>query len=100
MKLPILHSGSGGGNSIHSYNELIDQDENDLDNLDDLNSENTEVDFTEYMWMENEEEFDKLEWQRLEEEALIKECMENMQDEVYDENPENEHIFLWQINCE
>lgn len=100
MKLPIIHSGSGGGNNFHIYNDLIDQDENELENQDDLNSENTEVDFTEYMWMENEEEFDKLEMQRLEEEALIKECMENMQDDDSDEGSENEHIYLWQINCE
>lgn len=69
MKLPIIHSGSGGGNSFHMYNDSPDLDEHELDQ-DDIHSENTEVDFTEYMWMENEEEFDKLEMKRLEEEAL------------------------------
>lgn len=69
MKLPTIHSGSGGGNSFHMFNESPDPDDHELDQ-DDIHSENTEVDFTEYMWMENEEEFDKLEMKRLEEEAL------------------------------
>ncbi|KRT81973.1 hypothetical protein AMK59_5542, partial [Oryctes borbonicus] len=32
-------------------------------------------DFSEYMWMENEEEFDKEVMQRLEEEELMEQCM-------------------------
>jgi hypothetical protein len=32
-------------------------------------------DFSEYMWMENEEEFDKEELQRLEEQELMEQCM-------------------------
>ncbi|XP_017786082.1 PREDICTED: uncharacterized protein LOC108569151 isoform X2 [Nicrophorus vespilloides] len=34
-----------------------------------------ETDFSEYMWMENEEEFDKEVLQRLEEEELMEQCM-------------------------
>lgn len=37
-----------------------------------------EDDFAEYMWMMNEEEFDKEEMQRLEEEALMEQCIEAM----------------------
>lgn len=39
---------------------------------------NNDEDFSEYMWMENEEEFDKQEMQRLEEEALMEQCIEAM----------------------
>ncbi|XP_077283874.1 uncharacterized protein LOC143909665 [Arctopsyche grandis] len=35
-------------------------------------------DFSEYMWMENEEEFDKQVMQQLEEEALMEQCIEAM----------------------
>lgn len=34
--------------------------------------------FSEYLWMENEEEFDKEVMQRLEEEALMEQCIEAM----------------------
>lgn len=37
--------------------------------------------FDEYLWMENEEEFEKSEMQRLEEEALMEECAEAMLEE-------------------
>uniref|UniRef100_A0A6M2DMR7 Putative polyadenylate-binding protein-interacting protein 2b n=1 Tax=Xenopsylla cheopis TaxID=163159 RepID=A0A6M2DMR7_XENCH len=35
-------------------------------------------DFSEYLWMENEEEFDKQVMQQLEEEALMEQCIEAM----------------------
>lgn len=34
-----------------------------------------DADFSEYLWMENEEEFDKEVMQRLEEEELMEQCM-------------------------
>lgn len=37
--------------------------------------------FDDYLWMENEEEFEKTEMQRLEEEALMEECAQAMLDE-------------------
>lgn len=41
-----------------------------------------DADFSEYMWMENEEEFDKEVLQRLEEEELMEQCMlQHMLDE-------------------
>ncbi|KAM7359347.1 polyA-binding protein interacting protein 2 isoform 1-T3 [Cochliomyia hominivorax] len=42
-------------------------------------------DFTEYLWMENEEEFDKIELQRLEDEELMKECIDAMLDDELEE---------------
>lgn len=39
------------------------------------------TDFTEYLWMENEEEFDEEVLKQLEEEALMDECMEAMLEE-------------------
>lgn len=38
-------------------------------------------DFSEYLWMENADEFDKEVMQQLEEEALMEECLEAMLDE-------------------
>uniref|UniRef100_A0A0A9XLK2 Polyadenylate-binding protein-interacting protein 2B n=1 Tax=Lygus hesperus TaxID=30085 RepID=A0A0A9XLK2_LYGHE len=47
-------------------------------------------DFSEYMWMENEEEFDQEVMKQLEEEALMEQCIEAMlEDEL--ENKESEH---------
>lgn len=40
--------------------------------------------FDDYLWMENEEEFEKTEMQRLEEEALMEECVEAMLEEEED----------------
>lgn len=45
-----------------------------------LNDSSFDDDFSEYMWMLNEEEFDKEEMQRLEEEALMEQCIEAMFD--------------------
>ncbi|KAF5291987.1 hypothetical protein FQA39_LY14148 [Lamprigera yunnana] len=39
---------------------------------------NAENDFAEYLWMENEEEFDKQVMQQLEEEELMEQCIEAM----------------------
>jgi len=46
------------------------------DSLSDLEEDGP--DFSEYMWMENEEEFDKNELQRLEEEDIMNDCIEAM----------------------
>lgn len=83
MKLPFIFSTGGGGNGYHETS--FDQDDFDTENLDDMGIEAADASFEEYLWMENEEEFDKTELQRLEEEALMKECMENMQDDDNDE---------------
>lgn len=40
-----------------------------------------ELDFDEYLWMGDEEEFEKTEMLRLEEEALMEECVEAMLEE-------------------
>lgn len=45
-----------------------------------MNDPSFDDDFSEYMWMMNEEEFDKEEMQRLEEEALMEQCIEAMFD--------------------
>lgn len=43
--------------------------------VDDYSPPPEDPDFSEYMWMENEEEFDKEVMQRLEEEELMEQCM-------------------------
>lgn len=86
MKLPFIIPISGGGNNYHGYNDAA-HDQDDLlefDGADDFGSESAET-FDDYMWMENEEEFDKTEMARLEEEELIKQCMEHAQDDEEDE---------------
>lgn len=68
----IIENMDGGG-------ELFDpMVEHHLFHLNDASFE--EDDFSEYMWMMNEEEFDKEEMQRLEEEALMEQCIEAMFD--------------------
>lgn len=44
-----------------------------------------DTDFSEYMWMENEEEFEKEEMQRLLDEELMKECI--VQHMLHEEHP-------------
>lgn len=65
-------------NGIYEYKEdslSITTEEIENTAVDDFNAP-PENDFSEYLWMENEEEFDKEVMQRLEEEALMEECME------------------------
>uniref|UniRef100_A0A1L8EDD3 Putative polyadenylate-binding protein-interacting protein 2b n=1 Tax=Haematobia irritans TaxID=7368 RepID=A0A1L8EDD3_HAEIR len=53
-----------------------------------------EPDFSEYLWMENEEEFDSTELQRLQDEDLMKECLDAMlDDELEDQMEELEKIM-------
>lgn len=65
-------------NGIYHYDEnslSISTDEIENTAVEDFN-EPPENDFSEYLWMENEEEFDKEVMQKLEEEALMEECIE------------------------
>lgn len=92
MKLPFSLTGCSGS-GYHYSDAPFEIDENDIDRLDDAldaSVYSAEDDFTEYLWMENEEEFDKLEWQRLEEEELMEQCMENMLADVLDNENINE----------
>ena len=57
-------------------------DTNNADSDDGLNdaphSPSREGDFSEYMWMENEEEFEEQIMQQLEEEALVQQCIDDV----------------------
>lgn len=107
MKLPFNFVGSGG-NGYHNYSDSpFEGDIDQLERPDDtpeLTVYNPEDDFTEYLWMENEEEFDKQEWQRLEEEELMEQCIENMLEDVLenDENGGNECVLtvMWPHQAE
>lgn len=94
MKLPFIFSTSGGGNNYHETS--FDTDDFETENQDDNNGSENPENFEDYLWMENEEEFDKSELQRLEEEALMNECIENMQEDGYDDDEliDSEH-FHW-----
>lgn len=57
-------------------------DSNNADSDDGLNdaphSPSREGDFSEYMWMENEEEFEEQLMQQFEEEALVQQCIDDV----------------------
>lgn len=91
MKLPFTIGGSG---SYYNHNESpLETDEVEIDRQDDGLDVSVDDDFTEYLWMENEEEFDKLEWQRLEEEELMKQCIDDYEN---DEDEENDTVLtMW-----
>ncbi|XP_015594824.1 polyadenylate-binding protein-interacting protein 2 [Cephus cinctus] len=77
MKMKIPNSGSGNGYYGHGTG-IIPY----LDNIDEeADAHVADGDFSEYMWMENEEEFDKEVLQQLEEEELMEECLEAMLEE-------------------
>ncbi|KXJ75825.1 polyadenylate-binding protein-interacting protein 2 [Aedes albopictus] len=90
MKMPDHNIGCSSSNNGYSgnYSDNYDSDPDGYitpPNEDNSNGggPNLDEDFSEYMWMENEEEFDKQEMQRLEEEALMEQCIEAMlQDEL------------------
>lgn len=77
MKMKIPSNGSGNGyygheSGVMSYLESVEDEADDRA---------ADGDFSEYMWMENEEEFDKEVLQQLEEEELMEECLEAMLEE-------------------
>ncbi|CAG9759370.1 unnamed protein product [Ceutorhynchus assimilis] len=80
MKMP---PNKGSDNGIFEYEEnslSINSEEIENNGVEDFNSP-PDDDFSEYLWMENEEEFDKEVMQRLEEEALMEECIAYMNTE-------------------
>ncbi|XP_968714.2 polyadenylate-binding protein-interacting protein 2B [Tribolium castaneum] len=82
MKMPSNQSSENG---LYDYEDTTYISESIENNgVEEFNA-SAEDDFSEYLWMENEEEFDKEVMQRLEEEALMEECIEAM---LADENSE------------
>lgn len=90
MKMPDhnIGSSSSGYSNGGNYSDSYDSDPDGYitppnEDNSGTGGPNYDEDFSEYMWMENEEEFDKQEMQRLEEEALMEQCIEAMlQDEI------------------
>ncbi|XP_055629958.1 polyadenylate-binding protein-interacting protein 2 isoform X2 [Toxorhynchites rutilus septentrionalis] len=83
MKMPDHNIESSGYSNNDNYSDSsYDSDPEGYITPPNENSSNgggnNDEDFSEYMWMENEEEFDKQEMQRLEEEALMEQCIEAM----------------------
>ena len=73
MKVPPTQSDEQiVSNSIDSNNADSDDGLNDPPH-----SPSREGDFSEYMWMENEEEFEEQIMQQLEEEALVQQCIDD-----------------------
>ncbi|XP_015437980.1 PREDICTED: polyadenylate-binding protein-interacting protein 2 isoform X2 [Dufourea novaeangliae] len=98
MKMKIPNSGSG--NDYGHETDIISYMDNNFES--DLDVQGTEdSDFSEYLWMENEEEFDKEVIQQLMEEELTEECLKAMwederQHERNTSKPENVDNELWQ----
>ncbi|XP_012266257.1 polyadenylate-binding protein-interacting protein 2B [Athalia rosae] len=89
MKIPTVTSGNGyyGHESdVISFLDSVEA-ENDVQGGGD-------GDFSEYMWMENEEEFDKQVLQQLEEEELMEECLEAMLEEER-QHQRNQNSAAW-----
>lgn len=79
MKMKIPNTGSGNGYYGHESG-IISYMDNNIDAEPDVQVP-AESDFSEYLWMENEEEFDKEVLQQLEEEELTEECLKAMLEE-------------------
>lgn len=73
MKIPT-------NNGFYGYDSSVSylSDGSDIGNVEDMESPSHDGDFSEYLWMENEEEFDKQVMQQLEEEELMEQCIEAM----------------------
>ncbi|XP_069961621.1 polyadenylate-binding protein-interacting protein 2 isoform X1 [Bactrocera oleae] len=81
-------------------NDWSDQFEYVVEEDDSLSDLEDEQDFSEYLWMENEEEFDKNELKRLEEEDIMKECIEAMlEDELEAELAEWQKAKTEELNA-
>lgn len=77
MKVPPAQS------EDHLVSNDVDHQADSDDGLNEApHSPSREGDFSEYLWMENEEEFEQQIMQQLEEEALMQQCIEAMQDEM------------------
>jgi len=83
MKIPIIDP-----SNIYSSHEssagYLSSDNSESGHQEEMNSPTADNDFSEYLWMENEEEFDKQILQQLEEEALMEHCLEVMLDHERD----------------
>lgn len=97
MKIP---TSSGNGYYGHESNFIPPylSDGSDNGHQDDLDSPALDGDFSEYMWMENEEEFDKQVMQQLEEEELMEQCIQAMLEDERDIRSNNSNQFNNQQN--
>lgn len=82
MKLPFSFHVSGS--AVASFDHDVEIDD---DNQENIGNDTAEAIFADYLWMEHEEEFDKIEMLRLDEEALVQNCLEdNREDDDADES--------------
>jgi hypothetical protein len=76
-RLPPSNFGNENTNTVDRQVELTTTEPEDLDDFEtDYSSADESLDvFNEYMWMENEQEFEQEEIRRLEEEELTIQCL-------------------------
>jgi hypothetical protein len=78
MKVPNC-----SGNSFVGGGDSYDESSSDYDEVLEFSSEGNEAnDFSDFLWMENEEEFEDQVYQTLEEQELMNECIEAMNELV------------------
>lgn len=98
FKSPNWKSGNSFISVGDSYN---DESSSDYDEILETQSEGNDTnDFSEFMWMENEEEFEDQVFQTLEEEELTNECLEVMNEEVLREEVEDIQYEIQHENFE
>jgi len=73
MKVPNF-----SGNSFVGGGDSYEESSSDYDEVLEFSSEGEANDFSDFLWMENEEEFDDQVFQSLEEEELMNDCIEAM----------------------
>lgn len=73
MKVPNC-----SGNSFVGGGDSYEESSSDYDEVLEFSSEGEANDFSDFLWMENEEEFDDQVFQSLEEEELMNDCIEAM----------------------
>lgn len=81
--------GQGDGARTTYFSDPYDSDPESMSTPPNEDHSGPADDFAEYMWMENEDEFDEQELQRLEEEELMDQCIEAM---VLDEMASGERM--------
>lgn len=77
MKVPNC-----SGNSFVGGGDSYEESSSDYDEVLEFSSEGEANDFSDFLWMENEEEFDDQVFQSLEEQELMNECFEAMNEMV------------------
>lgn len=87
MKVPKEESKEQNNDNTLNDDDDMSNPYDTESNADSIDPPTRDGDFSEYMWMENQEEFDLQVMKELEEKELMKECLEAMLDEEHSSKP-------------